>query len=160
MTTPITDPARHVAYTGRTTTWPLVASTCVAAVFVVVMAKESNGAWTDLLFVVLLLLVVIGSLVNALTASSVRATAGPNGFTIRWGLIDWPRCTYPIDQIEHAEVIDLAWWRASYGFWWTPKRTNCTVRSGLTVRLSLRNHRTVTVTVSEPDAAVAALLDT
>lgn len=62
-----------------------------------------------------------------------------------------------LDDIERAEEIDLPWWRVSYGFWWTPKRTNCTVRSGPTVRLSLRNGRIVTITVPEPEDAVAAL---
>jgi len=109
------------------------------------------------LFVVPLVLVAIGVLANVLTASSVRATAGPNGFTIRWGLVGWPRCTYRLDEIERAEVIDLPSWRVSYGMWWTPKRTNCTVRNGPTLRLSLRNGRIVTVTVPEPAAAVAAL---
>ena len=113
-------------------------------------AKQADGAWGDLVFVAPLLLVAVGSLTNVLTASGVRATAGPNGFTIRWGLLDWPSCTYRLDEIEHVEVIDLPWWRVSYGFWWTPSRTNCTVRSGPTVRLSLHNQRTITITVPDP----------
>lgn len=149
--------SRHSVYTGRTTSWPMVAATCLGALFVVFMGKQADGAWSDLYFVGPLLLVAIGSLANVLTASSVRATAGPNGFTIRWGLLGWPRCTYRLDQIEHAEVIDLPWWRVSYGFWWTPKRTNCTVRNGPTVRLSLHNHRVVTITVPNPAAAVVAV---
>ncbi len=153
---PTAGPGRAV-YTGRTTSWPMVASTCLGAVFVVLMGKASNGAWSDLVFVVPLILVAIGVLANVLTASSVRATAGPNGFTIRWGLVGWPRCTYRLDEIDHSEVVDVPCWRVSYGFWWTPKRTNCTVRSGPTVRLSLRNGRIVTVTVPDPAAAVAAL---
>lgn len=156
---PITGPSRHTVYTGRTTSWPMVAATCVGALLVVVMGKESDGAWGDPMFVVPLILVAIGVLANVLTASSVRATAGPNGLTIHWGLVGWPRCTYHINEIDHAEVIDLPWWRVSYGFWWTPKRTNCTVRSGPTVRLTLHNQRIVTITVPEPEAAVAALRD-
>jgi hypothetical protein len=138
----------------------MVASTCVGAALVVLMGRESNGAWADPLFVVPVVLVAIGVLANVLTASSVRATAGPNGFTVRWGLFGWPRCTYRIDEIEHAEVIDIPWWRVSYGFWWTLRRTNCTVRSGPTVQLSLTNRRVVTITVPEPEAAVAALRET
>ncbi|MEO6570883.1 MAG: hypothetical protein ABIO83_04995 [Ilumatobacteraceae bacterium] len=156
---PIAGPSPHAVYTGRTTSWPMVATTCAGALLVVLMGKDSNGAWGDLVFVVPLILVAIGVLANVMTASSVRATAGPNGFTIRWGLVGWPRCTYGLDEIEHADVIDLPWWRVSYGFWWTPKRTNCTVRSGPTVQLSLRNQRIVTITVPEPAAAVAALRD-
>ncbi|MEO7369890.1 MAG: hypothetical protein ABIZ69_03450 [Ilumatobacteraceae bacterium] len=147
----------HAVYTGRTTSWPMVVTTCAGALLVVLMGKESNGAWGDLMFVAPLILVAIGVLANVLTSSSVRATAGPNGFTVHWGLVGWPRCTYRLDEIVNAEVIDLPWWRVSYSFWWTPKRTNCTVRSGPTVRLSLRNRLIVTITVPEPAAAVAAL---
>lgn len=158
MTTqPVENQGRHAVYTGRTTNWMMVASTCTMALFIVLMAKGSNGGRGDLLFIVPLLLVAIGSLANVLTTSNVRATAGPNGFTVRWGPLGWPRCDYPLDTIERAEVINLPWWLVSSGFWWTPKRTCCTVRRGPTVRLTLRNKRTVTVTVPEPDAAVAAI---
>ena len=154
---PVAGPRGHAVYTGRTTSWPVVAATCTGALLIVLVGKESNGAWGDFVFVVPLILVAIGVLANVLTASSVRATAGPNGFTIRWGLVGWPRCTYRLDEIAHADVIHLPQWRVSYGFWWTPKRTNCTVRGEPTVRLSLRDQRIVTVTVPEPAAAVAAL---
>ena len=154
---PIAGPNQYAVYTGRTTSWPMVAATGVGTLLLVLMGKQSDVAWSDLMFVVPLILVAIGVLAEVLTGSSVRATAGPNGLTIHWGLIGWPRCTYSLDQIEHAEVIDLPWWRVSYGLWWTPRRTNCTVRSGPTLRLSLRNQRTVTITVPEPAAAVAAL---
>ena len=154
---PLTGDSTHAVYTGRTTSWTTVASTCVAGVLLVVVAMSSGGDWSDLVIVLPLLLVAIGVLADVLTASSVRATAGPNGFTIRWGSVGWPRCDYSLDQIARAEVIDLPWWRVSWGFWWTPRRTSCTVRSGPTVRLSLVSGRIVTVTVPEPAAAVAAL---
>ena len=154
---PATGPGPYAVYTGRTTSWPMVAATCAGAFLLVVMGKESNGEWSDLAFVIPLVLVAFGILANVLTASSVRATAGPNGLTVRWGMVGWPRCTYRLDEIASAEVIDLEWWRVSYGFWWTPKRTNCTVRTGPTVRLTLRNRRIVTITVPEPADAVAAL---
>ncbi len=158
MTSPhIADANPHVVYTGRTTSWPMVASTCLGALLLVLVAREGGGAWADLVVIVPLLLVGVGVLAEILTSSSVRATAGPNGFTIRWGVLGWPRCSYRLDEIERAEVIDLPWWRVSWGFWWTPRRTNCTVRSGPTVRLTLHNHRVVTVSVPEPQRAVAAL---
>jgi hypothetical protein len=135
----------------------MVAATSAGAILIVLMSKNSQGTVRDPVFVVSLILLAVGVLAEVLTGSSVRATAGPNGFTIRWGLIGWPRCTYRLDEIERAEVIDLPWWRVSYGLWWTPRRTNCTVRSGPTLRLSLRNQRTVTITVPDPAAAVAAL---
>ena len=144
-------------YTGRTTSWTTVALTCLAAVLLVLVATSSGGGWSDVTIVLPLLLIAIGVLADVLTASSVRATAGPNGFTIRWGSFGWPRCTYPLDRIARAEVIQLPWWRVSFGFWWTPRRTSCTLRSGPTVRLFLADGRIVTVTVPEPAAAVAAL---
>lgn len=156
---PTAGPNPYAVYTGRTTSWPMVAATCAGALFVVAMGRQPGGAWGDLVFVVPLILVAVGVLANVLTASSVRSTAGPKGFTVRWGLVGWPRSTYRLDEIEHAAVIDLPWWRVSYGLWWTPKRTNCTVRSGPTVQLSLYNQRIITVTVPDPVAAVAALRD-
>jgi hypothetical protein len=154
---PITGPTHYAVYTGRTTSWPMVLATSIFALLLVLMGKQSDDTWNSVVIVVPLVLVAIGVLGEVLTGSSVRATAGPNGLTVHWGLFGWPRCTYRLDEIERAEVIDLPWWRVSYGLWWTPKRTNCTVRSGPTLRLSLRNQRTVTITVPEPAAAVAAL---
>lgn len=154
---PVAGPDPRSVYTGQITNWALAASTCVGAVPVVVMGIQSSGSRGEPAFVMPLLLVAIGVLANVLTASSVRVTAGPNGFTTRWGLVGWPRCTYRIDEIELAEVVDVPWRRVSCGFWWTPKRTSCTIRSGPAVRLLLRNQRIVTVTVPEPAHAVAAL---
>jgi hypothetical protein len=155
--TPVTGPNHYAVYTGRTTSWPMVAATSAGALLLVVTGKEPDAPWSELMFIVPLVLVALGVLAEVLTGSSVRATAGPKGLTIHWGLLGWPRCTYTLDQIEHADVIELPWWRVSYGLWWTPRRTNCTVRSGPTLRLSLRNQRTVTITVPEPAAAAAAL---
>ena len=154
---PIPGPSHYAVYTGRTTSWPMVAATGAGTLLIVLMGKQSSTAWTDLMFVVPLILVVVGVLVEALTGSSVRVTAGPTGLTIRWGVLGWPRSTYRLDDIEHAQVIDLPWWRVSYGWWWTPRRTNCTVRSGPNLQLSLRNQRTVTITVADATAAVTAL---
>ena len=154
---PITGPNPFAVYTGRTTSWPIVAATSAGALLLALTSRQPDVAWDDLMFIAPLILVAIGVAAEILTGSSVRATAGPNGLTIRWGLLGWPRCTYHLDQIAHADVIDLSWWRVSHGFWWTPKRTNCTVRSGPTLRLSLRNGRTVTITVPDPPAALAAL---
>ncbi len=156
-TSPPVDAGTLAVYTGRTTSWATVASTCAAAVLLVIMALSAGEPWGDPVVVVPLLLIAIGVLANVLTSSSVRATAGPNGFTIRWGWFGWPRCSYSLDEIVLAEVIDLSWWGVSWGLWWTPWRTSCTLRTGPTVRLSLSSGRIVTVTVPEPDAAVAAL---
>jgi hypothetical protein len=92
-----------------------------------------------------------------LTAGSVRTAAGPNGVSVRFGVFGWPRGTYRPEQIARAEVIDLSPWSVAYGFWWTPRRTSCTVRSGPALRLTLRTGRIVTITVPDAHAAVAAV---
>jgi hypothetical protein len=102
-------------------------------------------------------LVLAGVAINLVTATSVRTAVGPNGVAVRFGVLGWPRVTYQVFDIRHAEVIDLPWWAVAFGFWWTPRRTCCTVRSGPTLRLTLSNGRTVTITVPDPRAAAAAL---
>jgi hypothetical protein len=141
-------------YTGRATNWPVV---LVSAVLLVPLgvAARSQQTWWDVAVPMLVFVAFVA--LYALTGSSVRTTAGPQGVSIHFGLLGWPRAGYRLDEIERAEVIDLAPWYVSFGFWWTPWRTCCTVRSGPTLRLLLRNGRTVTVTTSRPDAAVAAV---
>jgi hypothetical protein len=107
--------------------------------------------------VVPLSVAAVAVLLNVLTAGSVRTAAGPNGVAVRFGVLGWPRGTYAIDRIERAEVADVPPWSVAYGFWWTPRRTVCTVRPGPNLRLTLDTGRTVTVTVPDPHAAVAAL---
>lgn len=155
---PITGPGRYSIYTGRVTNWPMVVVTSVLALLLVPIALTSGDGGSEVAGIALvLLLVAVGILVEVATGTSVRATVGPNGVTIRWGPIGWPRVRYPLAQIVHAEVIELSWWWVSWGFWWTPRRTCCTVRGGPALRLVLRSGRTVTVTVPDPAAALATL---
>ena len=151
----VSGPGRYSIYTGRATNWPMVIVSAVLVVPLLVMGNASAGSWRDL--AVPFLVAVTAVLLNLLTASSVRTAAGSNGVSVRFGLLGWPRCTYRIEQIQHAEVIDLPLWNVSYGFWWTPRRTNCTVRSGPTLRLTLATGRTVTVTVPDPYAAAGTI---
>jgi hypothetical protein len=152
---PLDGSGRHAVYTGRSTCWPVLVGMAVGAFSLATIARPISMPWSDVALP--LLLALVATLVSVLTASSVRTTAGPNGLTIHWGVLGWPRCTYRLDEIDLAEVIDVPWWLVSYGLWWTPKRTQCTIRRGPTVRLTLRNRRTITVTVPDPNAAVAAL---
>ena len=146
---------RYSVYTGWATNWPMVTASAVLWLPLFILGGEPNGSRGDLAAPTLLF--VAGVALYALTGSSVRTTAGPQGVSVRFGLIGWPRCTYLLDQIERAEVIDLRPWYVASGFWWTPRRTCCTVRSGPTLRLLLRNGRTVTVTAPHPHAAVTAI---
>lgn len=158
MTTDQASPTgSRTVYTGRTTNWPMVVATSAGAVLIVVLGATGEGSWSAL--TIPLALVAIGVLANVLTSTSVRASAGPNGFDVRWGIVGWPRCTYALDEIASAQVIDVPGWRVTYGLWWTPKRTSCTIRSGDAVRLVLTNGRLITVTVPDPHLAVQAIRD-
>ncbi|MFI5496329.1 hypothetical protein [Actinoplanes sp. NPDC051859] len=148
---------RHSAYTGRVTNWPMVALSVALVVPLVALSAMTAAGRSEL--VLLLLLIVVGVLLEVLTGSSVRTAAGPHGVTVRFGVLGWPRCTYRIAQIAHAEVINLKAWSVVYGFWWTPRRTCCTLRSGPTLRLTLHSGRTVTVTVPDAPAAVTVIRD-
>lgn len=147
---------RYSIYTGRATNWPAVVISAVALV-PLLLGAGPNANWRDVAGPALLF--VAGVVVFALTGSSVRTTAGPGGVSIHFGALGWPRCTYPLDRIQRAEVIDLHPLFVAYGFWWTPRRTCCTVRSGPTLRLLLTDGRTVTVTTPDPHAAVTAIDD-
>jgi hypothetical protein len=76
---------------------------------------------------------------------------------VHCGVLGWPRWRYPLAAIEHAEIVSVPAWRVSSHFWWTPQRTSFVVRKGPALQLTLRNGRTVRVTVPDPYAAVAAL---
>ncbi|WP_249999299.1 hypothetical protein [Actinoplanes sp. M2I2] len=146
-------PGRYSIYTGRATNWPVMVLTAALVVPLLTLGNPGAGSRRDL---VPLLVAVLAVLLEALTAGSVRTTAGPNGVSVRFGVLGWPRCAYRLERIERAEVVELPWWRVAYGFWWTPSRTNCTVRSGPALRLTLRTGRVVTITV--PDAPAAAVI--
>jgi hypothetical protein len=144
-----------IVYTGRATNWTSVVVSGVLLVPLIGLASTSGSV--DSTVVVVGVLALVGLLAEVATASDVRASCGSGGVTIHWGVVGWPRATYRLDEIEEASVVDVPWWAVSYGFWWTPARTVCTVRSGPALRLRLHTGRKVTVTVPDPHAAWAAL---
>ena len=148
-------PGRHSVYTGRVTNWPVVVLSVALVVALLALSNMSAGDRGEV--VVVLLVAGVGVLLEVLTAAGVRTAAGPNGVTVRFGVLGLPRCTYRLAQIAHAEVIDLRACSVMYGFWWTPRRTCCTLRSGPTLRLTLHSGRTVTITVPDAHAAVAVI---
>jgi len=141
-------------YTGRATNWPAIVITGLLLVPLVGLAATGS---TDTTVALVGLLVAVGLLAEIATGSDVRATSGHQGVSIHWGVAGWPRASYRLEGIAHASVVSVPWWAVSYGLWWTPWRTVCTVRSGPALRLRLSSGRTVTVTVPDPHAAVAAL---
>lgn len=142
-------------YTGRETNWSSIVISGLLLIPLVGMGLLSGS--TPSTAVVIVILALVGFLAEVITASDVRATCGPRGVSIHWGSVGWPRAQYALDDIQDARVAEIPWLAASYGFWWTPNRTVCTVRSGPALRLRLHSGRTVTVTVPDPHAAVAAL---
>jgi hypothetical protein len=147
--------SRFSIYTGRATNWPLAAGAAAMVLPIFVLGDDSKASWWGLAAPLLSSAAIL--VVCALIGSSVRTTAGPNGVSVHVGVLGWPRCTYRLDQIERAEVIDLSPWYVAGGFWWTPRHTCCTVRRGPTLRLVLRNGRSVTITAPNPRTAIAAI---
>lgn len=146
---------RTTTYTGRETNWTSVVISGLLLIPLIGLATASGSAPSTGVLVVVVALV--GLLAEVLTASDVRATCGPQGVAVNWGFAGWPRARYALDDIQDASVVAIPWWAVSYGFWWTPTRTVCTVRSGPALRLHLRSGRTVTITVPDPHAALEAL---
>jgi hypothetical protein len=148
---------RYSIYTGRVTNWPMVAVSAALVVPLLLLGTLSGGDWRSL--AIPMLVAATGVLVNMLTGSSVRTSTGTNGVSVRFGLLGWPRCTYRLEEIQDAEVVGLPPWRVALGFWWTPRNTFCTVRSGAALQLTLRNGRKATITVPDAQAAAAVLRD-
>lgn len=142
-------------YTGRETNWLSVVLSGILLVPLVGMGLSSGSSPNTAALVVTLALVGLSA--EVITASDVRVTCGPQGVAVHWGFVGWPRARYALDDIRDAQVVEIPWWAVSYGFWWTPKRTVCTVRSGPALQLRLLNGRTVTITVPDSHEAVAAV---
>ncbi|GAA3454672.1 hypothetical protein [Dactylosporangium matsuzakiense] len=142
-------------YTGRVTNWPIVLVSAALLVPLLIGGASADGSPRDLALPILTAAVIV--LLNVLTGVSIRTAAGPNGVAIRFGPAAWPRCSYPLDRIASAEVVEIGLRQVAFGFWWTPWHTYCTVRSGPALRLNLTSGRRVTVTVPDARAAAAAL---
>lgn len=147
----------NTAYSGRTTNWPMLWFTAAAALPLLSLGAMSSGPATDL---VLPLTVVTAMLVvNALTATSLRASTGENGVLVRFGAFGWPRFSYPLERIAHAEAIVIpAWSILGWGIsWWPGRGLHLTLWTGPALRLRLTNGRRITISMPDPQAAVATL---
>jgi hypothetical protein len=148
----------HTVYTGRSTNWLAIGLSTALVIPFIALGVGSNGSWTDLGFLIPMLMVVAVVVVNLLTASSVRATAGPKGVIVNFGVFGWPRFRYPLGRIQHAEAITIPPNCWSWGIYWSPRRgLMLTLRSGVALRLILTNGRKVTISTPHPEAAVAAI---
>lgn len=144
------------AYTGRQTNWTAVVVSILLLIPLAGLAATSSGPVPKTALVVAAV-ALLGIVAEVVTAGDVRATCGPQGVSIHWGAFGWPRAKYSLADIKEASVIRVPWWAVSYGFWWTPTRTVCTVRTGPALRLLLHSGRKVTITVPDARAAVDTL---
>ena len=126
----------HTVYTGRSTNWPTIVLTTALVVPLLVMAVTGDGSWTAVGLLIPLGVVVAAVVVNLLTATSVRATAGPSGVTVNLGVFGWPRFRYPLERIQHAEAITIPASQWAWGLFWSPRKgLMLTLRTGPALRL-------------------------
>ena len=154
----MTHPAIHTYYSGRATNWPALAISTALAVPLVATAVTADGTWRTPGIVVPLVVVTLTVLVNVVTASSVRAIAGPHGVTVHFGVFGWPRFHYPAARIRRAEAVDIPSSQWAWGIYWSPRRgLMLTLRTGPALRLTLDNGRRITVSTPTPADAVDAM---
>jgi len=144
-------------YSGRVTNWPLIALMFALTAGLLVNGKVWRGPWPGMLVPAAILALSLAVVV--LTTTSLRVTTGPRGVDVRFGPFGLPRFRYARNRIAHAELIDVSIWAVGgWGVHWTPRRGLLLVlRSGPALRLVLTNGRRVTVGVTDPAAALAAL---
>lgn len=150
--------ALTTVYSGRSTSWPMFWLTTAAAAPLLAIGLLSGGPVTAGLALTLAFLLAM-LVVNTLTATSVRASAGPSGVIVRFGVLGWPRFAYALDRIEHAEVTRISRWSVlAWGISWLPgSGLRLAMGPGPALLLTLTNGRKVTVSMPDPDAAVATL---
>jgi hypothetical protein len=148
----------HTIYSGRSTNWPMIWLSTALVIPLVATAEGSHGSWSDAGFAIPLLVVIAVAVVNLLTATSVRTTAGPNGVSVHFGVFGWPRFRYSVQRIEHVEAVEIPSSQWAWGMYWSPRRgLMLTLRTGPALRLTLANGRKVTVSTPQPDIAVLAI---
>lgn len=147
--------APTTVYTSRATNWPFLTVATALAVPLIVMGLIADEADPSLLGTVA---VATAIAVGLVASTSLRVTAGTGGVTVRSGLLGLPRWTFPIDRIAHAERAELAPWAIVGGIWWSARDgLRITQRTGPALRLTLTDGRRVTLTVNDPDLALAVL---
>lgn len=146
-----------LVYSGRTTNWPVIAVAVAGGLALVVFGRPWAGPWPGMIGPLAIALVALVAVL--VTSTSLRVTTGPLGAHIRCGVLGWPRFTFPRERIAHGEIVTVSIWRSwTWGINWTPRGGWAFfLRSGPAVRLTLTNGRQVTIGVTDPSAALAAL---
>jgi len=148
----------RTVYSGRSTNWPMIVLSTALLVPLLWMAAGMDDSWTSPGLIIPVCIMLAAAAINLLTATSVRTTAGPNGVSVHFGVVGWPRFHYPLERIAaiHAVTIPSSWW--AWGIYWSPRRgLMLTLCTGPAVRLTLTNGRTVTISTPHPESAVAAI---
>jgi len=151
-------PTINTVYSGRSTNWLMIGLSTALLVPLLWMAADMKESWSELGLIIPVAITLVAAVVNLLTATSVRTTAGTNGVTVHFGAVGWPRFRYSLQRIERAEAvtIPLSWW--AWGIYWSPRRgLMLTLCTGPALRLTLTNGRKVTISTPQPEAAVAAI---
>jgi len=144
--------------TDRITNWPMLWLTLALLVPLFALAGPSKGDWNEPGFLVPLAVIILAALVNVLTLSSLRTTAGPHGLAVHYGVLGWPRFRYPPQRIRSVMPTRVSASVWSWGILWTPRDgLRLTLRSGPAVDLVLVNGRRVTVSVRDAEQVVAVL---
>jgi len=144
--------------TGRVTNWPLIWLTTALVVPLLLMAGPSREDWHQPAFLAPVAVVALTVLVNLLTLSSLRISAGPRGVTVHFGVLGWPRFRYPVARIRSVEEtwVNSSQW--AWGLTWSPRRgLALALRTGPAIRLVLTSGRAVTVGVPDAAQTVAVL---
>ena len=144
--------------TGRVTNWPLIWLTTALVVPLLLMAEPSRADWRQPAFLAPVAVVVLTVVVNVLTLSSVRTTAGPRGVTVHFGVLGRPRFHYPVERIRTVEETRVTSSQWAWGLTWSPRRgLALALRTGRAIRLVLTNGRAVTIGVPDAAQTVAVL---
>jgi hypothetical protein len=146
-----------LVYSDRTTNWPVIGAAIFGGLALGMFGRPWAGPWPGMMGPVAIVLIVLA--VGLVTSTSLRVTAGPRGVQVRWGVFGWPRFAYSRERISGAEIVPLSIWRTwNCGISWTPRGGwTFVLQSGPALRLTLDNGRRVTIGVSDPQAALAAL---
>jgi hypothetical protein len=146
-----------LVYSGRTTNWPVIAAAVAGGLALVVFGRPWAGPWPGM--VGPLAIAFVALVLGLVTSTSLRVTTGPRGVQFRCGVFGWPRFAYPRERITRGEIVTVSIWRTwNWGLNWTPRGGWAFVlRSGPALRLTLTNGKRVTVGVTDPQTAMAAL---
>ena len=145
--------------TGRITNWPMIWASTALVVLLLAMGRPQGQDWNEPGFLVPAAVIVLAALVNVLTLSSLRTTAGPHGLAVHYGVLGWPRFRYPPQRIRSVTPTRVSASMWSWGILWTPRDgLRLTLRSGPAVELVLVNGRKVTVSVRDAEQVVGVLV--